>query len=272
LSADVGAGVDDRHVAGAERLGHQAGVQPDAGGEQMALRLCPDDDHSRRVTGGQQTGEEGCHVAVAVRDVVGNARRRGRLDPWRKWDEHPVGEGDGEFVGHRAAPVTAGYPEAVHRDRWNRLAVTGATGTASRARAARDLKRHDDALARPPLGDVAADGEDLGHALVPEVQRREEGGGAEAHGAIEIAGRDGQGPDDRPEWARRGRRRDAVPPQPAARHERERAHPRARGAHALLGRVDERRAESADPLLGLALEHDAPRDRPRPVGEGACLT
>jgi hypothetical protein len=134
------------------------------------------------------------------------------------------------------------------------------------------LKRHDDALAWPTLGDIAADGEHLGDALMPELQRRDEGGGAEAHRAVEIAGRDGKRPDNGAERAGRGRRRNAAPPQPAARHERESAHPRARGAHALSGCVRERRAESADALLGLALEHDAPRDRPRRGGEGACLT
>ena len=224
------------------------------------------------MTGGEQAGKVGCNVAVAVRDVVGKARHRGRLDPLAKWDEHPVGVGDGEFVGDRAAPVTARDTEAVHRDGWNRLAVTGATGTAGRARATRDLKRHDNALAWPTLRDIAADGEHLSDALVPEVQRCEERGGAEAHGAVEIAGRDGKRPDDGAERAGQGRRRDAAPPQPAARHERESAHPRARRAHALSGCVRERRAEPADALLGLALEHDAPRDRPRRVREGACLT
>ena len=211
-------------------------------------------------------------MAVAVRDVVGDTRRRGRLDPWRKWDEHPVGVWNGEFVGHRAAPVTAGDPEAVHRDGWNRLAVTGATGTAGRARAARDLKRHDDALAWPTVPDVAANGEDLGDALVAEMQRCEKGGGAEAHGAVEIACRDGKRPDDGAERAGRARRRDAAPPQPAARQERESAHSRARGAHALSRGVRERRAEPADALLSLALEHDAPRDRPGRVHDGTYLT
>jgi hypothetical protein len=225
------------------------------------------------VASGEQAGKVGCNVAVAVRDVVGDARRRrGRRNPVRKWDEHRVGVGDGEFVGDRAAPMTARDTEAVHRDGWNRLAVTGATGTAGRARAARDLKRHDDALARPTLRDLAADGEHLGDALVPEVQRCHEGGGAEAHRSVEIAGRDGKRPYDGAERAGRGRCRDAAPPQPAARDKRESAHPRARGTHALSGCVRERRTEPADALLGLALEHDAPRDLRRRVGEGACLT
>jgi hypothetical protein len=225
-----------------------------------------------RVTGGEQAWEVGSDVAVAVRDVVGKARDCGRLHPLRKGDEHPVGVGHGEFVGDRATPVTASDTEAVHRDRRNRLAVTGATGTARGARAARDLKRHDDALAWPTRRDLAADREHLGDTLVPELQRCEEGGAAEAHRTVEIAGRHGKRPDDGTERARRGRCRDAVPPQPAARHEHESAHPRARRAHALSGCVRERRAEPADALLGFALEHDATSDRPRRVGEGACLT
>ena len=168
--------------------------------------------------------------------------------------------------------MTPGDTEAVHRDGWNRPEIAGATGSAGRARPARDLKRDDHALARPTLRDLAADGEDLGDALVPELQRCEEGGGAEAHGAVEIAGRDGERPDDGAERAGRGRRRDTASPQPAARHERERAHPLARRAHALSGGVREPLAEPADTLLGLALEHDAPRNGPRRVREGTRLT
>src|SRR6516165_1586248 len=140
------------------------------------------------MTGREQGGKVRRDVAVAVRYVVGHTCRRRGLDPWRKRDEHPVGVGDGEFVGDRAAPVTTGDAEAVHRERRNRLAVTSATGTAGCASSARDLKGHNHALSGPTLRDLAADREHLGDALVPEVQRCEEGGGAEAHGAVEIAG------------------------------------------------------------------------------------
>ena len=118
-------------------------------------------------------------------------RARGR-DARRRGDEHRVGERHPHHVRQRPAPVAPEDAEAIHRARGHGRAVAGLSAPAARARAARDLERHDDAVARRDAAHVVADLGHLGHELVAERDRARERRLAAQDRLVEVAQGDRQ--------------------------------------------------------------------------------
>src|SRR3954454_22166380 len=96
--------------------------------------------------------------------------------------------GRGHEHREEAAVVRVAEAEAVGRRPGDGRAVAGTAVDARPARAARDLERHDHAVAWRERRDVVAHLHDLRHALVPDHERRLEGRAAGDDQSVEVAG------------------------------------------------------------------------------------
>ena len=259
VRADVGARVHEGDVAGAERTRDQAGVERAAGAEQRPPGEAGEDQHLGVGVGVQQCGEVGPDMAVGVADVVGDARGRRGVDAIRQGNEHRLGVGNGELIGEGAAEVPGGEAHAVGGERRHGQAAAGAPRAAGDAGAAVDLEGDDHAIARSHGGDALADGDHLGDAFVPEVQRQGELGGAQHERAVDVAGGGGDRVHHRPVGTRRARGRRLAPAQPRAGRGGEDAHPRPRRAPALGDAVADGGGQPPQALGAVAFEQQRHR-------------
>ena len=179
--------------------------------------------------------------------------------PSGQLDQHAVGERHRQLVRHRATPVSARDPEAVHRDRRHRQAVRGVARPAGCAGSAADLERDDDAIADRDGADPLADRQDVRDAFVAEAEGHRERRRAEADRPVHVAGGDRDRADGcgvRPRWRRSG---DRAPAHAAAGRCDQSSHLRAGRPDSLPGAIARGTAEAAEPDVGVALEGDPGR-------------
>ena len=144
----------------------------------------PDDEH----VGAGPILKRRDHGTVTVRDIVGQGGEDGRGDIDGRRDEQVIRGGDGEEIRHRAAEAAPGRAESeggAHAGAIG-LAAAEASVAAGRAYSARDLERHEDAIAGFPIADRVAHRDHVGHRFVADGEGpREEA--RHGHGQVEIA-------------------------------------------------------------------------------------
>ncbi len=252
VTADVLTRVDDADSAGAKRLRHQTGVQGHAGAEDRTA-IDPGEDQKFAVRLLKQS-RVWSNVAVTVADVVGDAGCRRGLEAGWKPDQHRVGVRDRELIGYGSAPVPTADSEAVHGDGRDREAVARMALATRRAHAAADLKGHHHPVSGPHPHHALAHREDLGHALVPEVEGQRKGGFAERHEAIEIAGGDRERVHDRAFGTWRRGHGCVAPLDASPRANGQGAHPLSGWTASLVEVVRRSGAQPPQPESGVALE------------------
>ena len=254
VGPDPGPAVDDGDALCPEGPRDLPGVERTARAEHRPPAESGHDEHLRVRIACEDGGQVRRDVAVAVAHGVGHARGRHRVDAPGQPDQHRVGERDGQPFAEHAAPVPAGDTEAVHRDRGDGPAVAGQAGVARGAGPAADLERHDDAVARPHRGHLDAERDDLGHALVAELQRQRERRPSQRERPVHVAGGHGERAHHGGPRRRRGRLGDRHEAHPAAGPDHECAHPWASGATALREAVPGGAEQSVPTAGGVALE------------------
>ncbi len=179
-------GVDD--VVGAQRQRDRHRVQPDRAGGGAA------DDQDR---GARLLAQRRRNRPPRVGDVVRDTGHVGRLEAVGNRHEHVSRIRHEHHVRQEAAPRGDVGAEAIGRHRHDAPAAPRAPAPARVAVATRDLKRDADPLARPQVTGVVADVDHLGHALVPDRERRRERGLAGHDQRVEVARRDRDRADQR---------------------------------------------------------------------------
>jgi hypothetical protein len=136
-------------------------------------------------------------AAEAVRQVVAGRRHHDRIDAVREGHEHGVGVRHQGEVGQQPTPRQATHrPEPEGGQGRVRGTVAGAAGSARLAGAAGDLERHDHPVADLDRRDPVPDGDHVGHALVAERVRARQRVDALEDPDVEVAGGDGDRPDE----------------------------------------------------------------------------
>ncbi len=136
--------------------------------------------------------------AVGVDDVVGDGGQRDVVDPLGCGDEHVVGGGDQQQVGHTATVAAPGLAESECRPgpRLVGLACRVMPFAAGCAGAAGHLEGNRDPLPGPDPGDPGADCDDFGGDLVADRIRTREDPEA-GHGDVEVTAGDRERSHDR---------------------------------------------------------------------------
>lgn len=175
--------VDNGSRAESKRRHH--GIQPDGWCE------APNDQHVRS----GPFAEGSCDTSVAVRHVVGYPRGRNGIDIVGKCDQHDVSPGHADAFGERTSEIDSTmWSESERSSRRHFGTGVGQTTLAWITRAATELKRNDDAVARFETRHTFTKTNNLADHFVTHHERPLHRVQADGDCGIEVAARNSQRP------------------------------------------------------------------------------